>query len=116
MQEVEEVIFKTIKDSSAIRLTHCSMEDHPDIILSIMGEDLPSNYVGPADLTGKFNVEIPSESEKIDVTIWFSTQEDNDKMSMIIQKFIEWRFPDLVITADMTMGVYEPGKLTIKAG
>jgi hypothetical protein len=33
---------------------------------------------------------------------------------MIIQKFIEWRFPTLVITKDTTMGVYEPGKLTVK--
>lgn len=114
MQEIEEVIFNTIKDNGGHRLTHCSMEDHPDIALAIMGEDLPPNYVGPPDLLGKFNVEIPSEAGEIGITIWFSTQEDNDKMSMIIQKFIEWRFPKLVITKDTTMGVYEPGKLTVK--
>ena len=114
MQETEEVIFNTIKDNGGHRLTHCSMEDHPDIALAIMGEDLPPNYVGPPDLLGKFNVEIPSEAREIGITIWFSTQEDNDKMSMIIQKFIEWRFPKLVITKDTTMGVYEPGKLTVK--
>ena len=40
------------------------MEDHPDIALAIMGEDLPPNYVGPPDLLGKFNVEIPSEARR----------------------------------------------------
>jgi hypothetical protein len=116
MTNIEEVIFQSIKDNNAIHLTQCSMEDHPDIVLAIMVENVPDNYVGPPELQVKFEVEIPYEGETQKVSIWFSNSEDNDKMAMIIQKFFEWRFPNLVINDNTEMGIYEPGKLTVKSG
>ena len=115
MTDIEEVIFETIKDNNGICLIQCSMEDHPDIVLAIMAENAPENYVGPDELKGKFEVEIPYEGQTKKVNIWFSNSEDNDKMAMIIQKFFEWRYPNLVINESTQMGIYEPGKLTVKS-
>ena len=47
------------------------------------------------------------------VSIWISTNEAKDKMSSIIQKFFEWRFPHLSFEKNTTMQMQEPGKLTI---
>ena len=116
MNDSEEVVFQNTKDNNDILLTQCSMEDHPDIILAVMVEDVPDNYVGPSELQGKFEVEIPYQEETKKVSIWFSNSEDNDRMAMIIQKYFEWRFPQLVINDSTEMGIYEPGKLTVKSG
>ncbi len=117
MVEKEKIVFENFADSEGLLFTSCSLEDNPEIIVAVMGENLPDDYPNPQNLERKYIVSLPANSVGIatDVTIWFSQASDPGILAHVIQGFFDNRFPDLIADDNTKMGIYEPGKIGIKS-
>ena len=115
MSNLEDLKFKQYTDKNGVCITHCSMGNKEGDILALMAENISTNFKEPLFLEKSLVVSVPEpdENNRTEVSIWFSTNEAKDKMSSIIQKFFEWRFPHLSFEKNTTMQMQEPGKLTI---
>jgi hypothetical protein len=113
--EKEKVIFEKFIDHHGTFLTSSSLEDNPEVIIAIMGEDLDESHPHPTGFEKKMAVSMPeSDSEKItEVTIWFSDQTDDAVLAYVIQALIDARFPDFQAQENTTMCISEPGKITV---
>jgi len=81
-----------------------------------MGENLNNGHPNPVDFDKQMSVSMPEKaSEKItEVTIWFSEQTEDAVLAYVIQAFFDARFPDFDAHENTTMGISEPGKLTVR--
>ena len=79
MNDREQVIFEKFVDDQGAFLTSLSLEDNPEVIIAIMGENLNKDHPGPADFGKQMSVSMPEkDTEKItEVTIWFSDQTED---------------------------------------
>ena len=116
MNDKEKVIFEKFIDDHGAFLTSLSLEDNPEVIIAIMGENLNKGHPSPADFGKQMSVSMPEkESEKItEVTIWFSEQTEDAVLAYVIQTFFDARFPDFEAHENTTMGISEPGKITVR--
>ena len=116
MTDKEKVIFEKFIDSHGAFLTSSSLEDNPEVIIAIMGENLIESHPSPAGFEKKMAVSMPeSNTEKVtEITIWFSDQTDDAVLAYVIQALIDARFPDFEAQENTTMGISEPGKITIR--
>ncbi len=114
MASKEKVKFKKMINPNGVTITNCFFEDNPENILATMVEDEPEGFEGPLFLQESVKVSIPNDDTetRIDISIWFSPNEDNDKMSDIIQSFFDWRFKDLK-SKETSMSFDESGKLIL---
>ena len=115
MNNLEDIKFKHYTDKNGNFVTQCFAENNEENILAVMVENISTNFEEPLFLEKSLVVSIPEpdENNRTEVSIWFSTNEEKDRMSSIIQKFFDWRFPQLGFEKNTTMRVEEPGKLTI---
>ena len=79
MTEKEKVVFEKFVDEYGAFLTASSLEDNPEIVIAIIGENLNEGHPNPINLEKKMSVSMPEKnSEKMtEVTIWFSEQTDD---------------------------------------
>jgi hypothetical protein len=117
MLEQEKVIFEKYLDADGQSLTNCSLEDNPEVIISVMGENLPESYPNPGAFEKKFSVAMPSKSIGIatEVNIWFSEKTEGVILAHVIQSYFDSRFPGFEINENTTMGISEPGKITVNS-
>ena len=114
MASKESIKFKKIINHNGVPITNCFFEEAPENILATMVEDEPEGFEGPLFLQKSVKVSIPNDDTetRIEISIWFSPNEDNDKMSDIIQSFFDWRFKDLR-SKETSMSFDESGKLIL---
>ena len=106
--------FKKIINENGVPITNCYHMDNPENILATMVEDAPEDFKEPLYLQKSVSVSIPNnkEGERIEISIWISPNEDNDKMSEIIQSYFDWRFEDLS-SKNTSMSFDNDGKLVL---
>ena len=116
MNEKEQVIFEKFIDDQGAFLTSLSLEDNPEVTIAIMGENLNKDHPSPAGFGKQMSVSMPEkDTEKItEVTIWFSDQTEDAVLAYVIQAFFDARFPDFEAHENTTMGISEPGKITVR--
>ena len=97
MIKKENLKFKKIINENGVPITNCYYIDMPENILATMVEDAPKNFKEPLYLQKSVSVSVPNNEagERIEISIWISPNEDNDRMSEIIQSYFDWRFKDL---------------------
>jgi len=97
MIKKENLKFKKIINENGVPITNCYYIDMPENILATMVEDAPKDFKEPLYLQKSVSVSVPNNEagERIEISIWISPNEDNDKMSEIIQSYFDWRFKDL---------------------
>ena len=115
MADSENFIFKPFNDIKNLTVTQCSISEDPDVVVAIMGEDIPDDYEDPLFLGNKYVVVLPQiiVGYAKEVTIWFSKEVSPDIMSTLIQEYFNFKFPKLQIDDTMSMGVSEAGKIVI---
>ena len=116
MTEKEKVIFEKFIDDDGAFLTSLSLEDNPEVIIAIMGENLNKGHPNPVDFDKQMSVSMPEKEDKkiTEVTIWFSEQTEDAILAYVIQAFFDARFPDFDAHENTTMGISEPGKITVR--
>ena len=115
MAESEKFIFKPFDDIKNLTVTQCSISEDHDVVVAIMGEDIPDGYEDPLFLGNKYVVVLPQiiVGYAKETTIWFSKEVASDIMSALIQEYFNFKFPNLQIDDSMSMGVSEAGKIVI---
>ena len=116
MNDKEQVIFEKFIDDHGAFLTSLSLEDNPEVIIAIMGENLNKGHPSPTDFGKQMSVSMPEKnSEEItEVTIWFSEQTEDAVLAYVIQAFFDAWFADFEAHENTTMGISEPGKITVR--
>jgi hypothetical protein len=116
MAEQEQTVFEKYVDDQGSFLTSCSLEDNPEVVIAIMGENLADDYPNPEGFEKKMSVSMPPKVSGVatEVNIWFSEQTDGPVLARVIQAFFDSRFPDFAMDEDTTMGISEPGKITVR--
>ena len=97
MENKQNLDFKKMINDNGVPITNCFFKDAPENILATMVEDAPKDFEEPLYLQKSVSVSVPNNDQggRILISIWFSTNENNDKMSEIIQLYFDWRFKDL---------------------
>ena len=107
-----KLIFKKNINNQGIPITNCFFNDDPENILATMVEDVPENFQEPLYLQKSVVVSVPynDDGTRIEISIWFSPNESNEKMSEVIQSYFDWRFKDLK-DINTSMSFDDNGKL-----
>ena len=118
MFEKEKTVFEKYVDNQGSFLTSCSLEDNPEVVIAVMGENLANDYPNPEGFDKKMAVSMPPQLSGVatEVSIWFSEQTEGPILAQVIQAFFDTRFPDFAMNEDTTMGISEPGKITVRSG
>ena len=116
MNDKEQVIFEKFIDDQGAFLTSLSLEDNPEVIIAVMGENLNKDHPSPAGFGKQMSVSMPEKdtAKVTEVTIWFSEQTEDAVLAHVIQAFFDARFPDFEAHENTTMGISEPGKITVR--
>ena len=117
MIEKEKTVFERYADEQGSFLTTCSLEDNPEVVIAVMGENLSEDYPNPHGFEKKMSVSMPPEVAGIttEINIWFSEQTEEQILADVIQAFFDSRFPDFAMNEDTTMGISEPGKIAVRS-
>ena len=109
-----KLIFKKNINNQGIPITNCFFDDDPENILATMVEDVPENFKEPLYLQKSVVVSVPynDDGTRIEISIWFSPNESNEKMSEVIQSYFDWRFKDLK-DKNTSMSFDDNGKLVL---
>ncbi len=109
-----KLIFKKNINNQGIPITNCFFDDDPENILATMVEDVPENFQEPLYLQKSVIVSVPynDDGTRIEISIWFSPNESNEKMSEVIQSYFDWRFKDLK-DKNTSMSFDDNGKLVL---
>ena len=62
MNVKEQVIFEKFIDDHGAFLTSLSLEDNPEVIIAIMGENLNKGHPSPADFGKQMSVSMPEKN------------------------------------------------------
>ena len=115
MKTADKFIFKSFDNIKNIMLTQCSLSEEPDVVVAIMGEDVPEDFEDPLFLGNKYVVALPQiiVGYAKEVTVWFSKEVPPETMSDLIQEYFDSNFPNLDIDESTSMGLSEAGKIRI---
>ena len=115
MAATDQFIFASFSNKKNLVITQCSLSEEPEVIVAIMGEDIPDDFEEPLYLGNKYVVVLPQiiAGYAKEVTIWFSKDVDPESMSNLIQSYFSKKFPNLEINDSTSMGVSEAGKIVI---
>jgi len=118
MEQKERFIFEPFEEITDFRMTKCAVDKDPEIVVAVIGEDMPDEYPTPLYLGNKYVVVLPQiiVGYSKEITIWFSKDVHPDTMANLIQEYFMVNFPKLKIDDNTVMGVSEPGKITIRQG
>ena len=115
MKTTDKFIFKSFDNIKNFMLTQCSLREEPDVVVAIMGEDVPEDFEDPLFLGNKYVVALPQiiVGYAKEVTVWFSKEVPPETMSNLIQEYFDSNFPNLDIDESTSMGLSEAGKIRI---
>ena len=115
MTASDQFIFDSFSNEKKLTLTQCSLTEEPEVVVAIMGEDIPEDFEEPLFLGNKYVVVLPQiiAGYAKEITIWFSKDVDPETMSNLIQSYFTQKFPNLEINDSTSMGVSEAGKIII---
>ena len=115
MTAVDQFIFDSFSNEKNLIITQCSLSEEPEVVVAIMGEDIPDDFEEPLYLGNKYVVVLPQiiAGYAKEITIWFSKDVNPDTMSNLIQAYFSKKFPNLEINESTSMGVSEAGKIII---
>ncbi len=115
MKTADKFIFKSFDNIKNIMLTQCSLSEEPDVVVAMMGEDVPEDFEDPLFLGNKYVVALPQiiVGYAKEVTVWFSKEVPPETMSNLIQEYFDANFPNLDIDESTSMGLSEAGKIRI---
>ena len=115
MTEIDQFIFETFNNDKNLVITQCSLSEEPEVVVAIMGEDIPDDFEEPLFLGNKYVVVLPQiiSGYAKEITIWFSKDVAPEIMSNLIQEYFNKKFPKLEINDATSMGVSEAGKIII---
>ena len=115
MKAANQFIFDSVNNEQNFVLTQCSLSEEPEVVVAIMGEDIPEDFEEPLFLGNKYVVVLPQiiAGYAKEITIWFSKDVDPETMSNLIQSYFNQKFPNLEINDSTSMGVSEAGKIII---
>ena len=115
MKATDQFIFDSFSNEKNLVITQCSLSEEPEIVVAIMGEDIPDDFEEPLFLGNKYVVVLPQiiAGYAKEVTVWFSKDVDPETMSNLIQGYFSKTFPKLEINDATSMGISEAGKITI---
>ena len=115
MKTADKFIFKSFDNIKNIMLTQCSLSEEPDVVVAIMGEDVPEDFEDPLFLGNTYVVALPQiiVGYAKEVTVWFSKEVPPETMSNLIQEYFDSNFPNLDIDESTSMGLSEAGKIRI---
>jgi hypothetical protein len=115
MKTADKFNFKSFDNIKNIMLTQCSLSEEPDVVVAIMGEDVPEDFEDPLFLGNKYVVALPQiiVGYAKEVTVWFSKEVPPETMSNLIQEYFDANFPNLDIDESTSMGLSEAGKIRI---
>ena len=111
----EQFMFESFSNEKNLVLTQCSLSEEPEVVVAVMGEDIPEDFEEPLFLGNKYVVVLPQiiAGYAKEITIWFSKDVDSDTMSNLIQSYFNEKFPNLEINNSTSMGISEAGKIII---
>ena len=109
-----KLIFKKNINNQGIPITNCFFDDDPENILATMVEDVPEIFKNHYISKNLFVVSVPynDDGTRIEISIWFSPNESNEKMSEVIQSYFDWRFKNLK-DKNTSMSFDDNGKLVL---
>ena len=115
MSASDQFIFDSFSNEKHLVITQCSLSEDPEVVVAIMGEDVPDDFEEPLFLGNKYVVVLPQiiAGYAKEITIWFSKDVDPETMSNLIQDYFSKKFPKLEINDSTSMGVSEAGKIII---
>ena len=115
MTATDQFIFDSFSNEKNLIITQCSLSEEPEVVVAIMGEDIPDDFEEPLFLGNKYVVVLPQiiAGYAKEITIWFSKDVSPDTMSNLIQAYFSKKFPNLDINESTSMGVSEAGKIII---
>ena len=115
MTATDQFIFDSVSNEKNLVITQCSLTEEPEVVVAIMGEDIPNEFEEPLFLGNKYVVVLPQiiAGYAKEITIWFSKDVDPETMSNLIQSYFNQKFPNLEINDSTSMGVSEAGKIII---
>ena len=115
MTTPDQFIFDSFSNEKNLVITQCSLSEDPEVVVAIMGEDIPEDFEEPLYLGNKYVVVLPQiiAGYAKEVTIWFSKDVEPETMSNLIQNYFNKKFPNLEINESTSMGVSESGKIVI---
>ena len=115
MTATDQFIFDSFSNEKNLIITQCSLSEEPEVVVAIMGEDIPDDFEEPLFLGSKYVVVLPQiiAGYAKEITIWFSKDVNPDTMSNLIQAYFSKKFPNLEINESTSMGVSEAGKIII---
>ena len=115
METADKFIFKSFDNIKNIMLTQCSLSEEPDVVVAIMGEDVPQDFEDPLFLGNKYVVALPQiiVGYAKEVTVWLSKEVPPEIMSSLIQEYFDAKFPNVDIDESTSMGLSEAGKIRI---
>ena len=99
METADKFIFKSFDNIKNFMLTQCTLSEEPDVVVAIMGEDVPEDFEDPLFLGNKYVVALPQiiVGYAKEVTVWFSKEVPPEIMSNLIQEYFDAKFPNLEI-------------------
>lgn len=115
MTTLDQFIFDSFSNDKNLVITQCSLSEEPEVVVAIMGEDIPHDFEEPLFLGNKYVVVLPQiiAGYAKEITIWFSKDVDAETMSNLIQEYFNTKFPNLEINESTSLGVSEAGKIKI---
>ena len=115
MKTKDQFIFDSFSNEKHLVITQCSLSEDSEVVVAIMGEDVPDDFEEPLFLGNKYVVVLPQiiAGYAKEITIWFSKDVDPETMSNLIQDYFSKKFPKLEINDSTSMGVSEAGKIII---
>ena len=115
MSAFDQFNFKFVINDRNLAITQCSLTEQPEVVVAVMGEDIPDGFEEPLFLGNKYVVVLPQiiAGYAKEVTVWFSKDVDPETMSNLIQGYFSKTFPKLEINDATSMGISEAGKITI---
>ena len=115
MKAANQFIFDSVNNEQNFVLTQCSLSEEPEVVVAIMGEDIPEDFEEPLFLGNKYVVVLPQiiAGYAKEITIWFSKDVAPEIMSNLIQSYFNEKFPNLEINDSTSMRVSEAGKIII---
>ena len=107
--------FKISTDKFGNNFIKCFNSENHENVLAIMVEDIKDSFEEPLYLKRTIDVSIPvpSEEKRTIISIWYSTNENPDNLSSVIQAYFENYYSDELTNNNYSMQINKSGELFI---
>ena len=112
---MSKIEFKITKDKFGNKFVKCFNSDNYENVLAVMVEDIKDTFEEPLYLkrTVDVSIPVPSEEKRTLISIWYSTNENPDDLSSVIQAYFENYYSDQLSKNNYSMQINKTGELFI---